>query len=71
MAKRLERVGAQTGIHATLCLLRHTAASWWVQGGVPIAKVAAWLGHAPNTCTRHYAGLQRGFDPDVDRRPAA
>lgn len=50
-------------------LLRHTRASWWVQAGVPLAKVAMWMGHSVEICTRYYAGLQTGYDPDCERLP--
>jgi integrase len=50
-------------------LLRHTRASWWVQAGVPLAKVAKWMGHSINICARHYAGLQPGYDTDCERAP--
>lgn len=55
----------------TFHVLRHTRASWWVQAGVPIAKVAHWLGHSLEVCERHYAGLREGYDPDCERMPAA
>lgn len=54
----------------TFHLFRHTRASWWVQAGVPIVKVAKWLGHSIDVCARFYAGLRADFDPDADRMPA-
>lgn len=54
----------------TFCLLRHSRASWWVQAGVPLAKVAQWMGHTVDVCVRHYAGLLRGYDADAERLPA-
>lgn len=54
----------------TFHLLRHTRASWWVQAGVPIAKVAAWLGHSVETCVKFYAGIRAEYDADVERMPA-
>lgn len=57
---------ACTGVRVTLTLCRHTRASWWVQGGVPIAKVAKWLGHSVEVCARHYAGLVDAYDPAAE-----
>jgi integrase len=50
----------------TLTLCRHTRASWWVQSGVPLAKVAKWLGHSIEVCARHYAGLAEAYDPAAE-----
>lgn len=52
-------------------LLRHTAASWWVAAGVPLAKVAKWLGHSTFVCARYYAGLGDEYDADVERGATA
>lgn len=56
--------------HVTFVLLRHSRASWWVQAGVPLAKVALWLGHSVETCAMHYAGIRQEYDPDAERMPA-
>lgn len=45
------------GFHA----LRHTAASWMVQDGVPIYEVARILGHGSVYVTQRYAHLVPGF----------
>lgn len=42
---------------ATVHTLRHSFASWAIQGGVPIAKVQQYLGHAGDHLTRRYAHL--------------
>lgn len=51
--------GRQTrsGFHA----LRHTAASWMVQDGVPLYEVARILGHGSIYVTSRYAHLVPGF----------
>jgi integrase len=59
-----------SGVRVTLTLCRHTRASWWVQAGVPLAKVAKWLGHSVAVCARHYAGLEDAYDPAVERGAA-
>jgi integrase len=65
---RVVRARIRAGIpDAKLVVLRHTRASWWVQAGVPIAKVSFWLGHSPEICSRFYAGLLQGYDPDCER----
>lgn len=48
---------AKIGFHA----LRHTAASWMVQDGVPIYEVAKILGQGSVYVTERYAHLQPGF----------
>lgn len=47
-------------------LFRHTFASHLVQAGVPIYKVARWLGHATVHTTRLYAHLAPGYDSDIE-----
>lgn len=51
--ERRERIG----FHA----LRHTAASWMVQDGVPLYEVAKILGHGSVYVTERYAHLVPGF----------
>lgn len=68
----LARVVEASGLaRVTWNTLRHTRASWWVQAGVPMAKVAFWLGNSLGVCERYYAGLRDGYDPDCERAPAA
>ena len=45
--------------------LRHTAASWWVQGGVPIFDVQKLLGHGDIESTMIYAHLAPGVHRNV------
>lgn len=59
-----------SGVRVTLTLCRHTRASWWVQAGVPLAKVAKWLGHSVAVCALHYAGLADTYDADVEHGAA-
>jgi integrase len=59
-----------SGVRVTLTLCRHTRASWWVQAGVPLAKVAKWLGHSVAVCAHHYAGLADDYDPAAEQGAA-
>lgn len=53
-------------------ILRHSAASTWSQGDCLMDKIALWLGHDdPEVTSRYYAALKPGYDPDVERKPAA
>lgn len=66
----LARVRQSAGLPwVTFHTLRHTRASWWVQAGVPIAKVAHWLGHTVQVCIKHYAGLADVYDVECERMP--
>lgn len=47
--------------------LRHTAASWLVQDGVPLYDVAALLGHASLTMTTRYAHLAPDAQGSIER----
>ena len=51
--------------------LRHTAASWWVQAGVPIFEVKELLGHSKIDSTMVYAHLAPGVHRSVREAWAA
>lgn len=72
--KGLERATQRAGLEdVTAHTLRHTAATWMVQAGVPIAKVAAFLGHRDSRTTERVYGhhapgyLTEGSDAIVAR----
>ena len=72
------RVAAGFGREVKLMTLRHTRASWWLQGdpahgvrGASIYKVADWLGHSVVTCERSYGALVGGYDAECEAAPAA
>jgi len=49
--------GAGLGDHVGFHVLRHTAASWMVQAGVPLYEVQRILGHSSSTLTERYSHL--------------
>lgn len=53
----------------TFGVLRHTRASWWLQAGCSIYKVADWMGHATETCEVYYGALLDKYDPDCELMP--
>lgn len=66
--KRARRA-AGLGEEITFTILRHTRASWWLQGGVSLYKCADWLGHDFATCEEFYGSLVDGYDVDCERMP--
>ncbi len=46
-------------------MLRRTFGSILAQKGVPLYKIARWMGHSVAVCEKHYAGLMR-YDPEID-----
>jgi integrase len=67
LARRIETIEERAACRLTLNLCRHTRASWWIQRGVAVARVALWMGHSVQVCLDHYAGLLHGYDPEADR----
>ena len=51
--------------HVRIHDLRHTYASWLLQGGVPIARVGQLLGHASTATTAKYAHLDEAPSDQV------
>ena len=65
--KAFQAASARSGIKATPYTLRHTAAVWRAEEGIPMAELAQLMGHADSTTTeRHYAR----FSPDHLRKAA-
>lgn len=61
-----ERIRARAGLGRTrLHDLRHTVASYAVEGGAPLATVGALLGHADTRTTQRYAHVRRSAAHDV------
>lgn len=46
-------------------VMRHTAASWWIQAGLPDYRVAKLLGHSSTRMVSVYAHLDPNRDDDV------
>jgi len=72
--KGFKRAAQRAGLSdVTPHTLRHTAATWMVQAGVPIAKVAGYLGHRDSRTTERVYGhhapdyLTEGSDAIVTR----
>lgn len=65
LAPALKRAGLG-GIGLTLHDLRHTYASWLVQAGIPLERVAELLGHASITTTQIYAHLMPAKHDDLE-----
>jgi integrase len=63
----LREASKAAGIRCNWLTLRHTYASWLVQQGVSITKVAKFLGNGITVCFQHYSALIPGGDQDVER----
>lgn len=66
--KKAFRLASQrVGLEVTPYTLRHSAAVWMAESGVPMDEIAAYLGHSDaRTTYRHYAK----FSPDYLRKAA-
>jgi integrase len=54
--KAFQAASARSGVHATPYTLRHTAAVWMAEAGVPMSEIAQFMGHDDSSTTeKHYA----------------
>lgn len=61
LKKAFQAASRRSGVHATPYTLRHTAAVWAAENGVPMAQLAQFLGHVDSRTTeRHYARYSPG-----------
>jgi integrase len=60
--KAFQAASTRSGVHATPYTLRHTAAVWMAEGGVPMSMIAQFMGHDDSATTeKHYARFSPGF----------
>lgn len=58
----ITNIGKRVGIHVTPHVLRHSAAVWMAEGGVPMSEIAQYLGHSTTAITeRVYARYSPGY----------
>lgn len=68
--ERVEHYARQAGLRATCHQLRHTCARRLAEGGMPLASLASWLGHATPSTTQVYidgANLSVRADYEIAR----
>jgi integrase len=60
--KAFQAASARSGVYATPYSLRHTAAVWMAEAGVPMSQIAQFMGHDDSATTeKHYARFSPGF----------
>lgn len=68
IAHNLLRLSKRTGIKVSAHMLRHSAAVWMAEGGVPMSEIAQYLGHSNTAITeRVYAR----YSPEYLRNAAS
>ncbi|WP_374389305.1 tyrosine-type recombinase/integrase, partial [Sandaracinobacter sp.] len=66
--KAFELASERVGFKVTPYTLRHSAAVWMAEAGVPMEEIAAYMGHSDaRTTFRNYAR----FSPDYLRKAAS
>ncbi len=65
--KGMEAASARSGVHCTPHMLRHSAAVWMAEERVPMAEIAAYLGHKDSRITE---SVYARFHPDYLQRAA-
>lgn len=69
MRNGFRRASEKSGVRCTPYMLRHSAAIWMAEGGVPMSEVSQYLGHSDSTTTeRHYAKYSPGYLRGAARR---
>jgi integrase len=54
--KAFQAASERSGVHATPYTLRHTAAVWMAEAGMPMSQIAQFMGHDDSATTeKHYA----------------
>jgi integrase len=66
--KAVGAAAARAGVKCTPHVLRHTAAVWMAEAGVPMEQIAQYLGHRTSKIT---ASTYARFSPDFQREAAA
>jgi len=60
--KAFQAASERSGVRATPYTLRHTAAVWMAEAGVPMSQIAQFMGHDDSATTeKHYARYSPGF----------
>lgn len=60
--KAFQAASQRSGVHATPYTLRHSAAVWMAEAGVPMSEIAQFLGHDDSVTTeKHYARYSSSY----------